>query len=87
MNLDLIPDHMHDAVLRYVEDGIEPGGFLEAVLCNDLKGAIMRADPTNKAIISNWVDFVIWELPGSCHGLVEKYQNWIAMGGLNGREK
>ena len=53
MNLDLIPDHMHGAVIRYVEDGIEPGGFLEAVLCNDLKGAVMRADAINKARLFN----------------------------------
>ena len=87
MNLDLIPDHMHDAVIRYVEDGIEPGGFLEAVLCNDLKGAVMRADAINKARLFNWVEFVVWELPASCQGSVEKYQNWIAMGGLNGIER
>lgn len=84
MNYDLIPDHMHDAVRRYVEDGIEPGSFLEAVLCNDLKGAVMRADAMNKARLFNWVEFVVWELPEACQGSVEKYQNWIARGGLNG---
>lgn len=87
MDYTLIPEHMRDAVRRYVEDGIEPGGFLKAVLCNDLKGAVIRADNINKKNIVNWVHFVIWELPGLCQGSEEKYKNWIAMGGLKGREE
>ena len=33
-----------DAIKRYVEDGIPPGGFLEAVICNDLQNAVGLAD-------------------------------------------
>jgi len=34
-----IPDHLRDGLVRYFSDGILPGGFLQAVLCNDLAQA------------------------------------------------
>ena len=52
-----IPEHLQAGILRYVEHGVQPGGFLTAVLNNDLLGAFRRADPeSRKAIpdIVNW---------------------------------
>lgn len=39
-----IPDYIQDSIRRYVEDRIKPGGFMTAVLCNDLYEATGRAD-------------------------------------------
>jgi len=33
---ELIPEHMHGAVERYLKDGIEPGDFLLAVLLEEI---------------------------------------------------
>ena len=45
----LIPEYMIGSLRRYIENGIEPGSFLSAVLCNDLRGACECADDTNHA--------------------------------------
>ena len=42
-----IPDYMHGGLARYFNNGIEPGGFLSAVLNNDLMMALDRADSQN----------------------------------------
>ena len=39
-----IPENIQASILRYVEHGIKPGGFLTAVLNNDLYNATGRAD-------------------------------------------
>lgn len=40
-----VPEHLRDGLVRYFSDGILPGSFLQAVLCNDLAQAVTRADP------------------------------------------
>ena len=40
-----MPHHLHGGLVRYFSDGILPGGFLQAVLCNDLREAVLRAAP------------------------------------------
>lgn len=42
---EAIPERLQGGLLRYIEHGIQPGGFLTAVLMNDLVGATRRADP------------------------------------------
>lgn len=42
-----IPEGTRGGILRYVEHGIQPGGFMTAVLCNDLRNAVGRADKDN----------------------------------------
>ena len=44
----LVPAHMVDGLVLYVEDGIPPGSFLLAVLENNLAGAAALADEINK---------------------------------------
>ena len=39
-----IPDYMMDGVERYIEQGIEPGDFLSAIITNNLSEAVRRAD-------------------------------------------
>jgi hypothetical protein len=63
-----IPEHTQGALRRYVENGLEPGGFLTAVLCNDLMGAIGRADWRNAAALKEIAQFVYNEIPGNCWG-------------------
>lgn len=65
--------HMADAIRRYVENGIHPGGFMEAVLCNDLKGAINRADEINRFALRDIVNWFIWEFPANLWGSNKAY--------------
>ncbi len=73
-----LPEHMQGAMRRYVENGIEPGGFLTAVLCNDLMRAIGRADSINKGRIHDYVTWLYNSAPPSCFGSEEKVTAWIA---------
>ena len=86
LDYSLIPGHMRGAMQRYIEDGIEPGGFLKAVLCNDFLGAFGKADDVNLRHMHDWAKFVYNELPNACHGSVEKYKAWVEVGGFRGLE-
>ena len=66
-----------DSLKLYVKEGIPPGGFLTAVLCNDLKEAIARADNRNIKILDEIVKFCYWEIPATCWGSEEKVKYWI----------
>lgn len=46
-----IPVHLRDSITRYVEYKIQPGGFMTAVLNNDLKNAILRADAASRSAL------------------------------------
>lgn len=63
-----IPEHTLGALNRYVEHGLEPGGFLMSVLCNDLFGAVFRADATNLASLKDICMYVHWQIPCECWG-------------------
>ena len=81
-----IPEHMRDGTKRYIESGIPPGSFLEAVICNDLRGAFMRADHINVEAMKDWAMFFYNDVPGNCHGSPEVYDAWIKQGGMGGAE-
>jgi hypothetical protein len=48
---EIIPELTRTGILRYVEQGIQPGGFLTAVLSNDLYNATGKADRQNLAAL------------------------------------
>jgi hypothetical protein len=73
------PPIRHDtreALIRWASRGIEPGGFLMAVLTNDLKEAMGRADAYNRASLFSIVSFCYNELPSPCWGSPDKVKVW-----------
>ena len=74
-----IPPNMLVSLNMYVTDRQPPGGFLMAVLCNNLKEAIWRADPTNLKVLPAYVAYCFNELPSGCWGSSEKVGNWLAL--------
>ena len=73
-----IPAHTQGALARYVECGFMPGGFLTAVLNNDLFGAVTRADELNVQVLPEIVRYVYNELPASCWGSTERMEAYAA---------
>jgi hypothetical protein len=73
-------------VRAYVERGYPIGGFLTALLANDLVQTVKRADAVNLALIPAWVDFMLGQLPAACWGSPERVRNWQATGGLEAVE-
>lgn len=79
-----VPEHLHDGLMRYVMLGGVPGGFMTAVLSNDLMESFARADGLCRNAMFELVSFLHEDVPGSCHGSPEKVWAWMKRGGLEG---
>jgi hypothetical protein len=79
-----IPARMVPGLLRYINDGILPGEFLQAVLRNDLREAVGRADDENKELLPEYVAWLYSDAPAGCSGSAEKVLAWTNHRGLRG---
>lgn len=79
-----LPPSLRPGVEAYIEQGVLPGGFLQAVIRNDLSGAFGRADAGNLERIFDIVSFWYNEAPGACWGSREKMEAWVEHGGMAG---
>lgn len=75
-----IPEHMHQAIVDWVEKG-EPypnvmEGFFRAVLINDFGGAVMRADHMNARCLREWAMLLYNDVPSPCWGTAAKLMTW-----------
>ena len=80
INYGRLPRHLQGGVKRYIEKGIPPGGFLTAVITNNLRLAIGHADPTSLAALTDIVQFFHNESPSDCWGTPEKMKLWMETG-------
>jgi len=71
-----IPDRFKQSLDRYIQQGVIPGGFLHAVLANDLTMAVMRADEDSLPMLPDIVRYLYWEAPGNCWGSPSKVEQW-----------
>ena len=62
---------------RYAKDRVPVGGFLTAVLANDLMEAACRADAYNRYTLYEICMYVYNEMPANCHGSREAVRKWI----------
>ena len=77
-----IPGYMMEGLELYIAAGVEPGGFLERVLCNDLVGAFSKADSHNQRNLIAYASYLYNEAPSKCWGSQSHYDNWIKKGGF-----
>ena len=75
--MEKMPDYTKDRIDAYVSDGVPPGGFLQAVLANDLREAFGRADENNRGAMFDIVSYCWNKIPGECWGSPEKVKAWI----------
>ncbi len=71
-------DYYQETLQLWYEKGLQPGGFVTAVLANDLFGAIGRADLHGAKNLIRLVSFIYNELPSSCYGTEDKVSQWSA---------
>ena len=83
----VIPDRMIGGLIRYINEGVVPGGFLLAVLDNDLREACGRADSENLSLLPAYVAFLYNEAPAGCSGSPGKVAAWVDAGGLVGMKR
>jgi len=76
INYDDLPPHIRGGVKSYIEDGIIPGDFLQAVICNKLKESFMYADDVNTQRMWNIVNFFYNQAPMNCWGSEEEMRLW-----------
>jgi len=76
-----IPGYMHHALVSYITEGKPTGGFLNAVLCNDLKGACNKADEANQVALYDYVFFLFNDAPVACWGSPERVARWMEIQG------
>lgn len=81
---ECLPEHMREVARRYVEDGIEPGSFLSAVLGNNLTLSFILADERNRKRMADFVTWLLHRCPRGAWGDAEKVKHWQRRGGMNG---
>ena len=74
---DELPTEMLPAVYRYVVDGLPPGDFLEAVITNNLRHALVCADERNLKVLPVWVRFFYNCVPSGCYGDERDMRAWM----------
>ena len=86
INYDMLPEHCRGGMRLYIEDGLIPGDFLQAVIRDSLVDALGRADRINSERIRDYALFMHNEAPMPCWRSKEKMTAWSRKGGLNGLE-
>ena len=72
-----IPEHMIGGVLRYFNDHILPGNFLQALLEDRFMRACKSADDENIEALQVWASFLYNMAPNDAFGSPEKVEAWV----------
>lgn len=64
---------------RYATQHIPTGGFLAAVLANDLFDALASADTDNAATLTEIAEYIYRTVPGHAYGSREAVRDWLQM--------
>lgn len=73
-----VPEHDWEGLQLYFEQGVPPGGFLLAVLENNLKEACARADAINQRHIWDIMNWLYNVVPMGSYGSKESVAKWLA---------
>jgi hypothetical protein len=68
---------LDESIENYLMHGLDPGGFLTAVLCNDLFLASGRADYHNRERLAEIAQTVYLNMPGWSFGNQQLVKDWI----------
>ena len=74
-----IPEYMQGGLVRWLQNGIEPGSFMLAVLENNLSEACNRADDTNRHHLYDYVYFLHNYAPIGAWGSPDNVRRWADM--------
>lgn len=81
-----IPEHTRRRIYHYIVQGRPTGDFLSAVISNDLFRAFGKADIENRHAMFDIVAYFYSHAPAECWGSPKAMTDWIALGGLSGRQ-
>jgi hypothetical protein len=72
-----------ESIDEYIANRRPPGGFLHAVLSNNLMESFKRADEHNQAGLVTIVAYLYYHAPSDCWGSLKKVEAWLK--GANGQ--
>ena len=75
-----IPKNLRGGIRRYVDFGIPPGGFLTAVISNDLRECFHTGTEKSLAALENIVAWFYLYAPAGCWGSPEAMRRWLSEG-------
>jgi hypothetical protein len=84
IDYDGCPEHLRSRMRCWIENGVIPGGFLSAVLQNDLAAAVAQADADSIAGTLLLMQFLHCRAPSGAHGSPAKFNGWADKRGLTG---
>ena len=76
-NPAMVKQSMIESLKDYVANGTPKGGFLTAVLCNDLYDAAARADDENFETLAHVTGWCYNNIPRIAFGSEAKYIRWL----------
>tara|TARA_R110000824_G_scaffold167181_9_gene343998 strand:+ start:652 stop:963 length:312 start_codon:yes stop_codon:yes gene_type:complete len=79
-----LPTRMLPPLYAYILDGKAPGHFLTAVICNNLRDAVNRADEENLNVLQVWIKLFYNHMPPECYGSQERMLAWMNKLNLRG---
>lgn len=79
-----IPRNLADSIERYLMHGVPPGGFLSAVIRNNLRATYALGDPVSLSVLPTILMFLHWEAPGGSSGSPQIMDEWIRHNGEMG---
>lgn len=92
-NYPTIPPALRESLEHYALEHRPTGGFLQAVIENNLAGAVTRGDPESLEAIKDLVWYVHNEMPSVAQGSPEAFKAWTecrcaeaAQAARNGRQ-
>lgn len=74
----MIPERTKATIDNYAKNLWQPGGFVYAVLTNNLKEAFGRADDENAENMKEIVKYVYNNIPAIAWGSEENVKRWLA---------
>lgn len=82
-NVKMLPEHMQEGVLMWINHGIMTGSFMTAIMENDFLNAVGQADETNKRALHTWATFLYCYAPRGSFGSKENVAAWREHNGLD----
>lgn len=83
-DLQALPRSLHSGITLYIDKGVLPGDFLQALISGDLFEAIQRADAENALHIVEIARWFWAHAPALCFGKPAHMRRWCAHGGWEG---
>jgi hypothetical protein len=72
-----VPEHIIESLQRYIDHGVPTGGFLRAVIENDLYLSVSMADEINIRIIPAILAYLVNNAPTGCWGRTGIFDKWL----------